>query len=761
MRVRTVGMNRSILHIFFILIVCCCVSTPSPAGTGDWRTFTDMKSIRFLASDGATLWAATAGGLFRFDPADSSYEKYINSDGLSSNDVTAVTVDVQGRIWVGMQNGAVDIYDPKSRSWRYISNIKDDNTKAVRAINAFTQNGDRMYIATSFGVAVFSIAKFEFSETYTGFAGGISQPSVRSVAVNAGRVYLATSAGIISSNDGAVNLADPVSWTVEAPGVTSVNAIRSFGGKLYASATTGLYVASSGSWNIIAGVTGSARIIAALDTSLLFVEGTTLNSLNGVARLFRFPVVVPGGITSGTTTSGRTVYLGTAAGIISAGTGGQWFTYAPNGPNSNSFYKMVVDEKGELWCASGGFTGGWGFYRYDGVRWTNYTTANTPLLLVNDCYEIAVGPNNSKWVSTWGEGAVLVNNEGRVVRRYDFDYPGFIGVIRTGTNIPSYSVPSKAAVDRAGNVWIATVFSNDRTKVLWKMAPDSTWQSYPGLPAPYDFAFMYEMVIDQNDTRWFTNSIITRQESPVVAYHNTGNTVAGISDSWGMLTESDGLSDERVQALAVDKDGDVWMGTGVGITIINEPRTPKLRISKVFDLSVRDLFINCIAVDPLNNKWIGTSKGVFILSPDGTQQLGFYSVENTNGKLVDNNIGSIAIDGKNGIVYLGTEKGLSSLQIAAVTAKNTMSAIDISPNPIYLPNQSSMEIRGLTDDCTIKVLALNGKVVKQFPAQGGGRAFWDCRDGEGRMVASGIYIIVAHNKAGEQVASAKAAVIRR
>lgn len=112
-------------------------------------------------------------------------------------------------------------------------------------------------------------------------------------------------------------------------------------------------------------------------------------------------------------------------------------------------------------------------------------------------------------------------------------------------------------------------------------------------------------------------------------------------------------------------------------------------------------------------------------------------------------------------MYFGTEKGLSSIEIAAIETQATYASVDLSPNPVYLPEHQSVEIHGLMDETTVKILALNGKVISQFSAQGGGRAFWDCRDSEGRLVASGVYIVVVHNRAGDQVGTSKIAIIQK
>jgi hypothetical protein len=181
----------------------------------------------------------------------------------------------------------------------------------------------------------------------------------------------------------------------------------------------------------------------------------------------------------------------------------------------------------------------------------------------------------------------------------------------------------------------------------------------------------------------------------------------------------------------------------------------------VFLGAVRDQAVNTIVVDPLNNKWIGTHTGIIVVSPDGSTLLGQYTTENTNGKLVDNDVLSIALDQKRGIAYFGTGKGLSSLEIPTISTVEKMSSLELGPNPFIIPNQGSVAIKGLADNASIKVLNVTGSLVKEFTAQGGGRAFWDGTDGDGRTVGSGIYLIVAYAENGNQVATAKVAVIRR
>jgi hypothetical protein len=138
-----------------------------------------------------------------------------------------------------------------------------------------------------------------------------------------------------------------------------------------------------------------------------------------------------------------------------------------------------------------------------------------------------------------------------------------------------------------------------------------------------------------------------------------------------------------------------------------------------------------------------------------------YTVASTNKQLLSNDVRSIAIDQKRGIAYFGTEQGLSSLAIVAVQTSRSYSELECGPNPYLLPNDQPLTIRNLVANSTIKILTVSGSVVKQFDAQGGGRAFWDGRDKNGAFVGSGIYFIVASAENGSKTITGKVAVIRK
>ncbi|MDD8017795.1 MAG: two-component regulator propeller domain-containing protein [Bacteroidota bacterium] len=730
----------------------------SNAGVGDWKNFTNMKTVRAVVSDGATLWAATSGGLFRFHTADSTYQKFTNSEGLTSNDVTALYLDQSGNVWIGQQSGAIDVYNPKTHVWRYITDIVGSSNK-IKTINSFYQDGDKVYIGTGFGVTVFSIQKFEFVDTYNNFSSAV-QPNVKAVRIFQNRIFAVTDRGIATSNSGASNLAAPESWTITLA-LQSGNSLIEFNGTLYAGSGSGLFRFQNENWLAVNNATTPSIVFSATNTSLSFLEvfaGGNLKSMDAAGFITAISPL-PDIATSGCATSNNAMYIGfTSNGIGTVDSiHQQWNFYFPNGPAANSFAAIAVDDQSVVWGVAGR-SSNTGFYSYDGKKWRNYSSFTDPLIPLNYCFAVEIGPNNTKWVSTWGRGLIVLNSAGEVIKVFNNSDPGFIGVSEGIT----YVVPGKIAVDQQNNVWVTIFRSADQNKVVWKMKPDSSWEAYKGSPYGIGPEFMFGIVVDQNNTKWFTNTVSDFTRSSTIVFFNESQNVSGTVDGWGTITANDGATSTQVQSIVLDKGGNLWMGTGAGVTIITNPTNPTNRVSKVFQSYINDQSINCIAVDAQDNKWLGTkSRGVFVLSSDGTQLLQNYTAENTNGQLIDNNILSLAFDKKKGIMYFGTEKGLSSLEIAAIAAKPTLSTIDLSPNPVYLLTNSSVEIRGLVDESFIKILSVNGKVIKQFAAQGGGRAFWDCKDSDGRNVSSGIYIIVAHDRTGAQVASGKIAVIRK
>jgi hypothetical protein len=237
----------------------------------------------------------------------------------------------------------------------------------------------------------------------------------------------------------------------------------------------------------------------------------------------------------------------------------------------------------------------------------------------------------------------------------------------------------------------------------------------------------------------------------------------GLLDSTAAVhvTAASGLPSDDVRTIVVDRENDIWVGTTRGIAIILDPSNP-LRAGGIASYKpLSGLAVNSIAVDALNQKWVGTTEGAILLSSDGTQVLAAYTVENTDGKLIDNNVRSIAVDGRTGTVYFGTASGLASLTTPAAAPRAEFGELLIYPNPVTFPGAVPVTVDGLVERSVLRILSVDGTLVREVSTPGGRVGYWDGKDAKGDFVASGVYLVVASSEDGSRVTSGKVAVLRR
>lgn len=756
----------SMRWLWVFLVPVMMAAQQNPVDLGRWKNFTDMKFVRSVAARSDSLWAATSGGLFLYSPSSNRFVKYTNSDGLSSNDLTAVSIDGAGKAWTGSSDGYINSFDPRTGTWVEVRGIAESD-RVQKAVRVLVVRGDSLYVGTDFGISVLRLSRMEFRDTYANL-GFLTQAGVNDIKIHKDRLWVATDLGVATAALDAPNLSAPTAWTTYTTtrGLPSAmcNVVAVLRDTIVVGTSSGLAIFDGGKFLPVSSLNGKEIadiLVRSNDLVLLWNEnpGFKLASYAG----FSSPATVlttrsDYSAMSITSQPSRTdIWVGTTTSGI-----GRWSTSwefkAPNGPQSNLFSSVVVDERGILWGASGISNRGRGFYRYDpaastDTQWKNYTVESSPLMRSNDYYKVSLGAPGSVWVSSWGYGVVEIAAD-TIRRRLDqTTTPALAGSVPQD---PNYVVVGGVSVDSNGDVWMA-----NRTAVngnhLVQLKSNST-ALYRNSPSDGKFT---NILIDGNDTKWFANAEPSDKPTGGLYYFNENMTVSGtaVLGGWGWLSESDGLSKNTILSLALDRDGYVWVGTDFGLEIITVPTNPKT--NRLKPAAFRGQVIQAIAVDAVNNKWVGTKEGVIVVNADATQVLAQYTVLSTNGKLVDNDIRSISFDHGRGIVYFGTEKGLSSLEVAPIRTERSLSTLELGPNPYILPSEKPLTIKNLADQTTIKVISTDGKVVSEFAAQGGGRAFWNGHDKNGQIVPSGIYFIVAFAENGNQTTAAKLAVIRR
>ncbi len=739
--------------IAFFLLLLLPISTTLSQQASNWHNYTDMKNIRDVKAKDDGFWAASGGGAFFYNSLRDTFNVLTKADGLNGGSLTAITVDKKGNVWFGSSNGIIDVYNPKTKSINSILDIYNNDERTQKSINSLISVGDTIFAATAFGVSLINPNNLTFYDTYFKFGNLSAYIPINNLTVS-NKIYACSEQGLIVQKEGAQNLSAPESWDVytTSNGLPSnmISKVVSFEGDIIASTLKGLTKFNGTAWeNYLPQFTGNiSDIISNGDSLIILTDSQIFSYKNGIlSSIFQSPIF----ISKIEILNGNELIAATPKGVMKINTGELLF---PNGPEANQFPALSVDNHGTLWSASGKDGQGVGFYKFDGNKWTNFNTANTPVLPQNDYYSVYCAPDNTTYVGNWGFGFARIKNDNiSVFTTKNTDLKG------TPENTDShFLVITGFAADSKSNIWILNFWASDRN-VLSALTPDSNWYFF-NIPATNRILNQqYSLVIDQYDTKWY----ISKDAGQLgLFYFNENNTLKDAKDDVsGYLTTSSGLNTNTVTSVAVDRRGDIWVGTSLGVNVITQTFTipsgnPQLSISSIF--SLRQQSINCIAVDPLNQKWIGTNEGLLHVSSDGTSLIEAFTSKNS--PLLSDIIRSIAIDPNSGTIYVGTDNGLTSFETPSIMPQESFDGLFIYPNPFIIKNDGKfITIDGLIRDSDLKILTIGGKLVAEFSSPGGRIASWDGRDLNGNLVSSGIYLVVAYDKDGNSVTSGKIAIL--
>ncbi len=721
---------------------------------GTWKNYSSMADVNDAVATSNGIWAATTGGAFFYNYENNSYLKLNKAEGLSSSNLTAVTIDKYGKVWFGSSNGTIDIYDPATGLViKHILDIYNSN-KTKKQINDLKAEGDTIFAASDFGLSLININSYSFCDTYIKLGSFLTDTKVNGCYKNE-VLYVATESGIAKQKKGQNNLTFPGSWEnfTSTSGLIadSIIAIAEYRDSIFAATKKGMsFFNSSGRWTNFLPELNNYKIIDFIsknDSLYILTENDLFVYSNGIIAT-RFAESSYKFNSLAEKESG--ILLLTDHGITEPSISTTSAYIAPAGPSSNIFMGLAVDKDGNLWSGSGN-SPGTGFYKYDGSAWTNYYIKDIPNAIIPSFIKVYVDPNNTKYFMNWGDGFTrLQNNKFQI---FNADNTGLVGISK---NL-KYVVIQGLSTDSKGNLWILTYASANKVP-LAVLKTDSTWAFYADEISDRILQG-YDLVVDEYDTKWLLVSDEKSSTGNRLYYFNESKSVTSSDvNGWGSVTEANGLSSSTINTIVLDRRGEIWIGTSAGLNTIVDTRYPR-SVTTIYPL--RTQVVTAIGVDALNQKWVGTTQGVYLISSDGTKLLESYT--SSNSPLPSDQIRSIAIDDDHGIVYFGTDYGLTSLATSSLAPETSFSELTAFPNPVYLEKGSTatITIDGLIRDSEIKILSITGKVINTFSSPGGRVAFWDGKDLGGNLVSSGVYIIVAYDKEGNSVGTSKIAILRK
>ena len=271
------------MRCFFSFFVAAFLAVAGPAAAQDhrWQAHTSFRQVTDVVSHGEAVWAATTGGVFRYETGTGVFSTYSPSDGLHGVAVQTVAVDPRNNvIWIGYQDGVLDRLDPETGVVKAYFDIARAEQFSSRQINKVVVHGDSVFAATSFGVVVFDPVRNEVRDTYSKLGSLAAGTEVFDLTFAPGQdgepaIWLATNAGVAYASLQSFNLSDPAEWTVEVAGlpVRELRAIAWFEGAIYAGTTQDLTRRSGSGVYVPLGVTTQGiRDLEVLSDRMVGVE---------------------------------------------------------------------------------------------------------------------------------------------------------------------------------------------------------------------------------------------------------------------------------------------------------------------------------------------------------------------------------------------------------------------------------------------------------------------------------------------------------
>jgi len=318
------------------------------------------------------------------------------------------------------------------------------------------------------------------------------------------------------------------------------------------------------------------------------------------------------------------------------------------------------------------------------------------------------------------------------------------------------------ALDQDNNLWVT---NSGVANILSMRKPTGEWKSY-NLSSLGNAPDVGGIVIDQENQKW----MLCRDLGLFVFNDNStpDNTADDKMRKLTSETGNGGLAGTAIYTMAVDRNGELWLGSDQGVTRIVSPGNvfnggdyDAHPVEIVIDGFIHSLLstelITAITVNGNNEKWIGTDKsGVFLMSADGGKELLHFT--EADSPLLSNTIQSIKI-ASNGEVYFGTSLGIVSYKDYKVESKSTLDSLFIYPNPVRPEYSGPVFISNLVDQSDVKITDVTGALVWQTQAQGG-QVIWDGSNLEHRRVNTGVYLVFVSNSDGSQKKTGKILFVR-
>lgn len=733
-------------------------------GMGKWRMHISPYQALDVVNRNSTVYTALSKGLLEYEKESGEQTLRTAADYLSDISPTALGYDVNTEtLLIGYDNGNLDFL--QNERITNLPAILQSNITGIKTINRIVCKGDNAYLATGFGIVVINLKKREVRDTYNPTP---SEEGIVDITFLNDSIYALTRRGLYVGSENNNFLADPSQWSQ----ISSVldyslsgeyNGIKAYQNSLVLSYNDQVFNADTlfksvgNEWEVLMdevqlkrlNVSSNKLLVSSQDGLVVFgadfIEDFTIFQYNNGelpnpnnAIYYEGDYYIADG----------------SSGLVKAQNAFLSSHIVFEGPLHNLAFRADW-EKDKLAIAAGGIDGTspafnteGGYTRQD-ESWTSVNRNNQPILQgknVWDFISVSVNPSNTEEVAfgTYSEVPLLIMTGGAITDTFGYSNSLITSLPPSGSS--GISKITDVIYDDNSNLWIANSESDRPLKVRDE---NGAWYDFD-LGNQVKNKGTRKVVIDDNDVKWMGVDGIG-----LVAFDHGENIDDASDDRYQVFTTSVNSGDlptSTVEAIAVDFDNNIWIGTPEGMRVLynssnifdaspGEYNFQKLLIEfgENVEIVLGTTQITDIEIDGANRKWIATANsGVFLLEPDGLEVVHNFTSENS--PLLNNFILDITIDHNNGEVYFLTNDGMISYRSDATQGDNNYTNVTVFPNPVRPDYFGPVTIQGIAYNSDVKITDIAGNLVYQTISNGG-TATWNGQTLQGERVQTGVYLI--------------------
>ena len=769
---------KKILYTLLFLNQFILLVNAQDFSVGTWRDHLPYSKFTQVASVGDIIYAATQFSLVEFDNSTNEITKLSTVNGLSEIGISCISANrSQNALLVAYNSSNIDLI--KNGEVINISSIINSSIIGDKTIYNLYSHSKYIYVCTGFGIVVVDLDKEEIKDTY--LIGALnSQVKVKDIHISNDTIYALTENEIKCAPLNNGFLSNSGVWSSHSlPNGSDIDQLESFGDDFFAfGRSKTIFQYSNNQWDtLIYQPNENIRNFKVINENLIICSLNSIEiydrNLQLLNELFAYNATTfmsPNDIIKG---DGYYWIADNSKGFNRVSNNWLSDPITNGGPFSNDCFHL--SSKGDqLYVASGRTNGtNWnktyntnGIYRFKS-SWTTYNRTTNSVMqqeidTISDIVWVTPNPRDpNKFVASSWSGGLLSFNNNDLEERFTFHNSSL--QTRIGGN--GYSVfVAGTCFDNNGNLWVANAFT---TSPLSVKTIDGSWKSfYCGGVATNKLCT--DLIIDeQYGFIWMAIKSVG-----ILVYDFNQTPLDESDDQYKIIGSGSGtgsLPSTFVNTLAIDKDGEIWIGTDQGpvifyssYSIMNEPTYDAQKILIEQDGTLQYLLenerITDIEIDGANRKWISTDGGgVFLLSEEGTQTI--YSFSKNNSPLYSDVINSLAINDNTGEVYMGSTDGIIGFKSTATSSNIQFKTLEVFPNPVRPEYKGNIAIRGMMNNSEVKIVNASGLPVKTVFSNGG-QAIWDGLDNNNQQVGSGVYYFLVTSEDGYSKAKSKVLIIR-